>query len=171
MVSDCYHCTTTLAGRSNDHMSLDICEDSYKCLEPYGFDLDIRFIIQGDPSRFAKPPVDFKTKVPLWTDQARPSRAWSGQSGTYVLKSTGGFAQAALSPCKDVILKRIFHAFFPSCGTSSPPPSLGALHLAVQWRLQLAILRQLRRRPTALYCDSSCAWQTVASSVAIASSG
>ena len=43
--------------------------------------------VQGDTSRCAKPPVDFKTKVPLW-----PGLPWPGQSGTFVLKSTGGFA-------------------------------------------------------------------------------
>ena len=53
--------------------------------------------IQGDRAACAKPPVDFKMKVPLWPVQARP-----GQNRTFVLKSTGGFAQAALSPCIDV---------------------------------------------------------------------
>ena len=47
--------------------------------------------VQGDHSACAKIPVDFKTKVPV---QARP-----GQSGTFVLKSIGGFAQAEWSPC------------------------------------------------------------------------
>ena len=43
--------------------------------------------VQGDHSACAKLPVDFKTKVP------------PGQSGTFVLKSTGGFAQPEWSPC------------------------------------------------------------------------
>ena len=51
--------------------------------------------IQGDHSPCAKPPVVFKTKVPLWPGQARP-----GQSGTFVLKSTGSFALAEWSPCR-----------------------------------------------------------------------
>ena len=46
--------------------------------------------VQGDTSRCAKPPVDFKTKVPLWL----------GQNRTFVLKSTGGFAQRDVSPCR-----------------------------------------------------------------------
>ena len=50
-------------------------------------------IIQGDHSVCAKPPVDCKTIVPLWLGLGRP-----GQSGTFVLKSTGGFAQAEWSP-------------------------------------------------------------------------
>ena len=54
----------------------------------------LRTIVQGDHSACAKPPVDFKTKVPLWPGQARPS-----QSRTFVLKSAGGFAQAEWSPC------------------------------------------------------------------------
>ena len=37
---------------------------------------------------------DFKTKVPFW-----PGLAWPGQSGTFVFKSTGGFAQRDVSPC------------------------------------------------------------------------
>ena len=40
--------------------------------------------IQGDHSACGEPPVDFKTKVPFW-----PALAWPGQSGTFVLKSTG----------------------------------------------------------------------------------
>ena len=43
--------------------------------------------VQDDTSRSAKPPIDFKTKVPFW-----PTLAWPGQSGTFVLKSTGGVA-------------------------------------------------------------------------------
>ena len=31
--------------------------------------------IQGDHSACAKPPVDFKTKVPLWPGQARADQA------------------------------------------------------------------------------------------------
>ena len=54
-----------------------------------------QFCLQGDPSRCAEPPVDFKTKVPFW-----PALAWPGQSGTFVLKSTGGFAQGDGSPCR-----------------------------------------------------------------------
>ena len=50
--------------------------------------------IQGDTSGCAKPPIDFKTKVQLWPGQAR-----IGQSGTFDLKSSGGFAQAEWSPC------------------------------------------------------------------------
>ena len=46
-------------------------------------------IVQGDHSACDEPPVDFKTKVPLWP----------GQNGTFVLKSTGGFAQCKVSPC------------------------------------------------------------------------
>ena len=34
-------------------------------------DLKMYYFIQGDHSAFAKPPVDFKTKVPLWPGQAR----------------------------------------------------------------------------------------------------
>ena len=49
---------------------------------------------QGDTSRCPKPPVDFKTKVPLCPVQARP-----GQNGTFVLKSMGGFGQGDVSPC------------------------------------------------------------------------
>ena len=50
--------------------------------------------LQGDHSPCAKPPVDFKTKVPLWPGQGR-----SGQNGTFVSKSTGGFAQGEWSLC------------------------------------------------------------------------
>ena len=31
--------------------------------------------VQGDPSPGAKPPVDFKSKVPLWPGQARAGQA------------------------------------------------------------------------------------------------
>ena len=31
--------------------------------------------IQGDPSPYAKPPVDFNSKVPLWPGQARAGQA------------------------------------------------------------------------------------------------
>ena len=31
--------------------------------------------LQGDTSRWPKPPVDFKTKVPLWPGQARLGQA------------------------------------------------------------------------------------------------
>ena len=31
--------------------------------------------VQGDHSACAKPPVDFKTKVPLWPGQARADQA------------------------------------------------------------------------------------------------
>ena len=44
--------------------------------------------LQGDTSRWPKPPVDLKTKDPIW-----PGLAWPGQSGTFVLKSMGGFSQ------------------------------------------------------------------------------
>ena len=37
--------------------------------------LDITVYIQSDHSLCAKPPIDFKTKVPLWPDQARPRQA------------------------------------------------------------------------------------------------
>ena len=50
--------------------------------------------VQGDTSRCAKPPVDIKTKVPLWPGQARP-----GQNRTFVLMSTGGLNQGDISPC------------------------------------------------------------------------
>ena len=50
--------------------------------------------IQGDHSGRTQPPVDFKTKVPLWPDQARP-----GQSGTFDLKSTGRLVLPEWSPC------------------------------------------------------------------------
>ena len=50
--------------------------------------------VQGDTSRCAKPPIDFKTKDLLWPGLARP-----GQRETFVLKSTGGFAQCDVSPC------------------------------------------------------------------------
>ena len=50
--------------------------------------------LQGDSSRYSKPPVDFKTNVPFW-----PGLAWPGHSGTFVLKSTGGFKQRDVSPC------------------------------------------------------------------------
>ena len=40
--------------------------------------------LQGDTSRCAKPSIDVKTKVLFWPGLAR---------GTYVLKSTGGFAR------------------------------------------------------------------------------
>ena len=60
--------------------------------------------IQGDRAACAKPPVEFKTKVLLWPSQAR-----TGQAKT---KSTGGFAQAALSPCT-VPYKRFLHCNVP----------------------------------------------------------
>ena len=50
--------------------------------------------VQGDRAACAKPPVEFKTIVLFW-----PVLAWLGQTGTFDLKSTGGFVQAALSPC------------------------------------------------------------------------
>ena len=53
-----------------------------------------KLLIQGDTSGCAKPPIDFKTKFPLWPGQARP-----GQNGFFVLMSTGGFAQRDGSPC------------------------------------------------------------------------
>ena len=33
------------------------------------------FFLQGDNSACAKPPVDFKTKVPLWSDLLWPGQA------------------------------------------------------------------------------------------------
>ena len=57
-------------------------------------------LLQGDTSRCAKPHVDFTTKVPLWPGQTRP-----GQNGTFVLKSTGGFAQRDVSPCTGMAKK------------------------------------------------------------------
>ena len=50
--------------------------------------------IQGDTAGSSKPPVDIKTKVPLWPGQARP-----GQNVTFVLKSAGGLELPAVSPC------------------------------------------------------------------------
>ena len=50
--------------------------------------------IQGDTSGCDEPPVDIKTKVPVWPGQDRP-----GQNGTFVLKSTGGSSQPDVSPC------------------------------------------------------------------------
>ena len=58
--------------------------------------------IQGDHSACAKPPVDLKTKVPLGLvcpGLAWSALAWPGQSETFALNSTGGFAQAEWSPC------------------------------------------------------------------------
>ena len=55
-----------------------------------------KLAIQGDHSACTKP-VDFKNKVPLW-----PALAWLCQSGTFVLMSTGGFAQAEWSPCTSI---------------------------------------------------------------------
>ena len=52
--------------------------------------------LQGDNSTCAKPPVDFKSKVPLWPGQARAGQA---KTELYFLKSTGGLAQVELSPC------------------------------------------------------------------------
>ena len=40
------------------------CRQNLYCLSPE----------QGDTAGSSKPPVDFKTKVPLWPDQARPKR-------------------------------------------------------------------------------------------------
>ena len=56
--------------------------------------------LQGDPSRWPKPPVDFKSKVPIWPGLA--ALAWPGQSGTLLLKSTGGFGQRDGSPCTNI---------------------------------------------------------------------
>ena len=47
--------------------------------------------VQDDTSRCLKPPVDSKTKVPLWPGLAKPK--WN-----FVLKSTRGFKQCDLSP-------------------------------------------------------------------------
>ena len=47
---------------------------------------DILNTVQVDTAVSSKPPVNFKTKVPLCF-----GLAWPGQSGTFVLKSTGGF--------------------------------------------------------------------------------
>ena len=44
--------------------------------------------LQGDTSRCTKPPVDFKTKDPLWPGQTGPGKARPGQNGTFVFKST-----------------------------------------------------------------------------------
>ena len=54
---------------------------------------------QGDPSGSSQPPVDFKTKVPFWP----------GQSGTFALKSTRGFAQHDFSPCNYVSWVFLFY--------------------------------------------------------------
>ena len=48
--------------------------------------LDLQVRLQGDPSRWPKPPVDFKTEVPFRLGLARPKQ-------TFFLKSTGGFGQ------------------------------------------------------------------------------
>ena len=37
-----------------------------KKVTTFGSDEEIKSILQGDPSRCAKPLVDFKTKVPFW---------------------------------------------------------------------------------------------------------
>ena len=58
--------------------------------KPTSFQPSYPTTIQGDRAACATPPVDFKTKVGL---------AWPGKSGTFVLTTTGGFAQAARSPC------------------------------------------------------------------------
>ena len=50
--------------------------------------------VQGDNSICSKPPVDLKTKVPLWL-----GLSWPGKNGAFDLKSTGGFEQMELSPC------------------------------------------------------------------------
>ena len=52
--------------------------------------------VQGDHSACAKPPINFKTEVPLGTGRARPV-----QSGTSVLKLMGGFPQAEWSRCTE----------------------------------------------------------------------
>ena len=64
--------------------------------------------VQGDTSRCAKPPVDFKTKVPLWSG--------AGQNGTFVLESTGGFARD-VSPCTT---KREGNPGLPTRGWTGP---------------------------------------------------
>ena len=61
--------------------------------------------VQGDTSGCTKPPIDFKTKVPLWP----------GQNGTFVLKSTGGFVQPDVSPC--MIIRELFLPKVSSCRT------------------------------------------------------
>ena len=57
--------------------------------------LFVNLILQGDTSDSgcAKPPVDFKGKVPFW-----PGLTWPGQSRTVVLKLMGGFAEPDVSP-------------------------------------------------------------------------
>ena len=44
--------------------------------------------VQGDTARCPKPPVDLKTKVPLWP----------GQNGTLIFKSTGGLDNMMCHP-------------------------------------------------------------------------
>ena len=51
-----------------------------------GCGLKGRLRVQGDTSRWLKPPVDLKTKVPLWPGLA---------------KSPGGFGQLNVSPCRE----------------------------------------------------------------------
>ena len=41
---------------------------------------DVQNVVQGDHSACAKPPVDFKTKVPLW-----PGLPWPGQAKVELL--------------------------------------------------------------------------------------
>ena len=71
--------------------------------------------LHGGHSACAKPPVDFKTKVLLLPGQASP-----GQTGNFVLKSTGGFAQAEWSTyifLQDMFVVQIFRRkIFAKCG-------------------------------------------------------
>ena len=47
---------------------------SMRCFSMHSVFLKLK-LVQGDLSGGTKPPVDFKTKVPLWPDQARPHQA------------------------------------------------------------------------------------------------
>ena len=66
--------------------------------------------VQGDHSACGEPPVDFKTKVPLWPGLARP-----GQNGTFVLKSMGSSSQAEWSPCTSFYSRAVW-------AVKTPPP-------------------------------------------------
>ena len=63
--------------------------------------------VHGDHSTCSKPPADFKTEVPFWPCQALP-----GQSGTFVLKSTGGFEQVEWSPCSMIMVVELAEHIF-----------------------------------------------------------
>ena len=73
-------------------MSLEIVLITDGKARRFTFFVITKISVQGDHSACAKPPVDFKTKVPLRPGQARP-----GQIRTFV--STGDFAPAEWSPC------------------------------------------------------------------------